>query len=198
MKESFLFMAHTVTRWRTTGAIAPSGRALARTIARAAGNISQGQVVVELGPGTGVTTREIVKHFPNNRIIAIEIIDVFAAQLEKTFPSVTVVRGDASQLEAHLKALGIAPENVGAILSGLPLLAFPPDLSSRILASIRGHPAARTSLRAVHVLAAGVASIRRRGLPGDLVQARLAQRPAGQRPHLRANRRRRNSFLNAP
>lgn len=138
MKESFLFMAHTVTRWRTTGAIAPSGRALARTIARAAGNITQGQVVVELGPGTGVTTREIVKHFPNNRIIAIEIIDVFAAQLEKTFPSVTVVRGDASQLEAHLKALGVAPENVGAILSGLPLLAFPPDLSARILASIRG------------------------------------------------------------
>ncbi len=138
MKESVLFMAHTFTRWRTTGAIAPSGRSLARTIARAAGNITQGQVVVELGPGTGVTTREILKHFPNNRIIAIEIIDVFAAQLEKTFPNVTVVRGDASQLEAHLSALGIAPENVGAILSGLPLLAFPPDLSTRILASIRG------------------------------------------------------------
>ena len=138
MKESFLFMAYTVMKWRTTGAIAPSGRFLARTIARAAGDIKDGQVIVELGPGTGVTTRELVKHFPNNRIVVVEIIDAFAAQLEKTFPSVTVVRGDASLLHTHLKTLGIAPSDVGAVISGLPLLAFPADLSSRILTAIRG------------------------------------------------------------
>jgi len=138
MKESILFMAYTFTRWRTTGAIAPSGRSLARAIARAAGPIKDGQVIVELGPGTGVTTREFVKHFPNNRIVAVEIIEAFAEQLQKTFPSVTVVRGDASDLEAHLKALNIAPEDVGAVLSGLPILAFPSDLSQRIFAAIRG------------------------------------------------------------
>lgn len=138
MKETLLFMAHTFTRWRTTGAIAPSGRSLARTIARSSGTIAPGQVIVELGPGTGVTTREIVKHFPNNRIVAVEIIDAFAAKLEQTFPTVTVVRGDASQLDTHLKALGISPDDVGAIMSGLPLLAFPAELSQRILAAIRG------------------------------------------------------------
>ncbi|WP_020468717.1 class I SAM-dependent methyltransferase [Zavarzinella formosa] len=138
MKESILFMAHTFTRWRTTGAIAPSGRSLARAIARAAGQIADGQVLVELGPGTGVTTRELVKRFPNNRIVAVEIIEAFAAQLEKTFPTVTVVRGDASYLDTHLKVLGIAPENVGAVLSGLPLLAFPVEVSRQILAAIRG------------------------------------------------------------
>ena len=138
MKEAFLFMAYTVTRWRTTGAIAPSGRSLARTIARAAGPITDGQVIIELGPGTGVTTRELVKHFPKNRIVVVEIIEAFAAQVEKTFPTVKVVRGDASHLDVHLKALGIAPSEVGAVLSGLPLLAFPPNVSHGILAAIRG------------------------------------------------------------
>jgi len=138
MKESILFMAHTFTRWKTTGAIAPSGKSLARTIARMAGEILPGQVIVELGPGTGVTTRELVKHFPNNRIVAVEIIEPFAAKLEKTFPTVTVVHGDASKLDEILVALNIPREQVGAVLSGLPLLAFPADLSRRILAAVRG------------------------------------------------------------
>ena len=138
MKETFLFLSYTFSRWRTTGAIGPSGRSLARTIARAAGTITDGQVIVELGPGTGVTTREIVNHFPKNRLVVVEIIDAFAAQLEKTFPNITVVRGDASKLDEHLKALGIAPEQVGAVLSGLPLLAFPAEVAKGILAAIRG------------------------------------------------------------
>ena len=41
-------------------------------------------------------------------------------------------------LDVHLKALGIAPSEVGAVLSGLPLLAFPPNVSHGILAAIRG------------------------------------------------------------
>ncbi|HVK14694.1 MAG TPA: methyltransferase domain-containing protein, partial [Gemmataceae bacterium] len=106
--------------------------------ARQAGVIAPGQVIVELGPGTGVTTRELVKHFPNNRIVAIEIIDEFAAQLEKTFPTVTVIRGDAAQLVDQLAKLGISPDDVGAVVSGLPLLAFPREVSHSILAAIRG------------------------------------------------------------
>ena len=137
MKETLLFMAHTVTHWRTTGAIAPSGRSLARTIANAASGIAPGRVIVELGPGTGVTTREIVNLFPNNRIVVVEIIDAFAAQLEKTFPTITVIRGDATLLDEHLKTLGISPTEVGAILSGLPLLAFPMEVTQGILKAIR-------------------------------------------------------------
>jgi phosphatidylethanolamine/phosphatidyl-N-methylethanolamine N-methyltransferase len=138
MKESLLFMAHTFTRWKTTGAIAPSGRSLSRHIARQAEPVAPGQVIVELGPGTGVSTRELVKHFPNNRIVTVEIIDAFAAQLEKTFPTVTVIRGDAALLPEHLAKLGISPDDVGAVVSGLPLLAFPLDVSHKILAAIRG------------------------------------------------------------
>jgi phosphatidylethanolamine/phosphatidyl-N-methylethanolamine N-methyltransferase len=137
MKESLLFMAHTFTRWRTTGAIAPSGRSLARTIARSAGDIKPGQVIVELGPGTGVTTRELIRHFPNNRIVAVEIIEPFAAALQKTFPNVTVITGDAAKLGEHLAALGIQPDDVGTVMSGLPLLAFPGEVSNAILGAIR-------------------------------------------------------------
>lgn len=138
MKESLLFMTHTFTRWRTTGAIAPSGKPLARAIASSAGKIGEDEVIIELGPGTGVTTREIVRQYPNHRIVAVEIIEAFAAQLEKTFPTVTVVRGDAAELDKHLQALGIQREKVAAILSGLPLLAFPKDVSERIFSAIKG------------------------------------------------------------
>ncbi len=138
MKETLLFMAYTFSRWRTTGAIGPSSKSLARKIARSTGKITDDQVIVELGPGTGVTTREIVKHFPKNRIVVVEIIEPFAVQLAKAFPNVSVVCGDATQLDEHLKALGIEPNEVGAVLSGLPLLAFPAEVSRGILSAIRG------------------------------------------------------------
>ncbi|HVK11114.1 MAG TPA: methyltransferase domain-containing protein [Gemmataceae bacterium] len=138
MKDALLFFGQTFRRWRTIGAIAPSGAVLARTIARAAGEVADGQVVLELGPGTGVITRELVRHFPQARIVAVEVIDAFATRLAEMFPGVTVVRGCASRLDAHLGGLGIAPENVAAVISGLPLLSLPGDLPQQILASVTG------------------------------------------------------------
>ena len=45
---------------RLTGAVAPSGRALARAMAAALGHVPRG-LVVELGPGTGPVTRALVE-----------------------------------------------------------------------------------------------------------------------------------------
>jgi phosphatidylethanolamine/phosphatidyl-N-methylethanolamine N-methyltransferase len=136
MKDTLLFFGQTARSWRTIGAIAPSGPVLARAIAQAIGEVEPGQVILELGPGTGVITKELVRHFPNNRIVAVEVMDAFAKRLTEAFPEVTVVCGCASQLDVHLGALGIARENVAAVVSGLPLLSLPGDLPQRILASI--------------------------------------------------------------
>jgi phosphatidylethanolamine/phosphatidyl-N-methylethanolamine N-methyltransferase len=102
----------------------------------AVGEVADGQVILELGPGTGVFTRELIRRFPNARIVAIEVNKVFAARLATTMPGVTVVTGCASRLDEHLASLGLSPANVGAVVSGLPLLSLPGDLPRRVLTSV--------------------------------------------------------------
>jgi phosphatidylethanolamine/phosphatidyl-N-methylethanolamine N-methyltransferase len=136
MGETLLFFRQMFQGWRPIGAIAPSGRVLARTIAEGLGEVADGQVILELGPGTGVITRELIRRFPRARIVAVEINEVFARHLAETFPSVTVVAGCATELGRHLADLGIDPKDVAGVASGLPLLALPGDLPRRILASI--------------------------------------------------------------
>ncbi|MFO0935282.1 MAG: methyltransferase domain-containing protein [Gemmataceae bacterium] len=136
MKETFLFAKQIVKRFRTTGAVAPSGKFLARAMAEAVGEVAIGHTILELGPGTGVFTRELAKTFPQSRIVAVEINDDFAKQIRKTMPSVKVIQACASQLDQHIRELNIEPEDVAAVVSGLPLLSLPKDLGRSILASI--------------------------------------------------------------
>ena len=138
MKETLLFAKQIVRRFRTTGAVAPSGKALAKAMAHAVGDMAKGQTILELGPGTGVFTRELSHRFPQNKIVAVEINDHFAKRIRETMPSVNVIQGCASELADHLKSLKIKPDNVAAVVSGLPLLSLPKDLGRRILASITG------------------------------------------------------------
>lgn len=138
MRETLLFLGQMRRRWRDTGAVAPSGRALARVMADAVGDVAAGQVLLELGPGTGVFTRELVRRFPTARIVAVEVNDVFAAHLAAAFPTVTVVPGCATKLDAHLAKLGVGPADVAGVVSGLPLLSLPGDLPRQVLASVAG------------------------------------------------------------
>lgn len=133
MKNTLRFFEQMARRWRTMGAIAPSGGPLARTMARKVGEIADGQVIIELGPGTGVITRALVERFPRNPILAVEINEPFIAPLRKEFPTVKVVQGCATQLEAHLAQHGWTSADVGAVVSAVPLLALPGDLPRQIL-----------------------------------------------------------------
>jgi phospholipid N-methyltransferase len=137
MKDTLHFIGQMARRWRTTGAIAPSGPALARVMVKEMGDVRPQDVILELGPGTGVFTRELAKQYPQNRIVAVEFNDVFASRLSAAMPKVEVVQGCASDLANHLQARGIAQDSVAAIVSGLPLLSLPGDLPNRVLAAIR-------------------------------------------------------------
>ena len=136
MKETLLFAKQIVRRFRTTGAVAPSGKYLARAMAEAVGQVAVGHTILELGPGTGVFTRELIKTFPESKIVAVEINDVFAKQITKTMPNVHVIQACASKLDEHIRSLNIEAEDVAAVVSGLPLLSLPKDLGRSILASI--------------------------------------------------------------
>ena len=94
--------------------------------------------VVDRKCRTGVFTRELVARFPKAKIVAVEVNEVFATHLAEKFPTVAVVPGCATQLDAHLAARGLSKADVAGVVSGLPLLSLPGDLPRRVLASIAG------------------------------------------------------------
>ena len=70
----------------TTGAILPSSRFLARAMASDLKGRRKPARILEVGPGTGAVTREIVRHLQEgDRFDAVEINASFVAHLRKRF-----------------------------------------------------------------------------------------------------------------
>lgn len=112
------------------GAIAPSGERLARAMAQMVPRRSD-LPVVELGGGTGAITAALLRRISAERLIVVERDSELARHLRRKFPAITVIQGDARHLGRHLKALGHG--RVGAVVSGLPLLAMPKRIQRQIL-----------------------------------------------------------------
>src|SRR6478609_2364844 len=84
------FLKSLVASPRLTGAVAPSGRALARAMATAAGSPSHG-LVIELGPGTGPVTRSLIDAgLPPARLVLVEYDVAFCRLLESRFRDIRV------------------------------------------------------------------------------------------------------------
>lgn len=115
------------------GAVAPSGRPLARYVAR---EVAPGHRVVELGPGTGIVTREILARgvLPSD-LVLVERCEGFAEHLEREHPAVTVLRGDATEPQERLLPL---KGTVDLVVSGLPLVLFSREQKERLLAECFG------------------------------------------------------------
>jgi len=115
---------------RRVGAVAPSGAALAELITREI-TASSGPVL-ELGPGTGVFTYQLLKRgIRQQDLTLIEYGSDFMRLLQIRFPGARVLWMDASRLAAE-RIFDGAP--VGAVISGLPLL----NMSTRKMISILG------------------------------------------------------------
>jgi phosphatidylethanolamine/phosphatidyl-N-methylethanolamine N-methyltransferase len=105
------------------GAVMPSGRFLARTMAQYVDNDAEGPVV-ELGPGTGAITNALIEHgVDQNRLVLVEYNPGFCALLRDRYPQATVVQGDAYALRDSLWNVLSAPAS--AVVSGLPLVTKP-------------------------------------------------------------------------
>ncbi len=102
------------------GAVSPSGRFLARMMARYVDPRKAGPVV-ELGPGTGAITEALVaRGIAPGRLFLVEFDPGFCTLLKRRFPGVHVIKGDAYQLSRTLRARIRRPP--AAIVSSLPLL----------------------------------------------------------------------------
>jgi phospholipid N-methyltransferase len=105
-----------------TGAIAPSSPFLARKICSVA-DIPQAKTILELGPGTGAITKELLKYVnaPHN-LFTVEINPEFITHLQKKYPQITHLNADIKSLGAICKKYAIPQADI--IVSGIPFTDF--------------------------------------------------------------------------
>jgi phosphatidylethanolamine/phosphatidyl-N-methylethanolamine N-methyltransferase len=105
------------------GAVMPSGRILARTMAQYV-DIDSDAPVIELGPGTGAITSALIAHgVDQRRLVLVEYNPGFCVLLRDRYPQATIVQGDAYALRDSLWNVLSAPAS--AVVSGLPLVTKP-------------------------------------------------------------------------
>ncbi len=106
-----------------TGAVTPSGKALARTMAGYIDPAIPGPII-ELGPGTGPVTEALVAQGVDPaRLVLVEFNPHFCRLLRQRYPTATVLQGDAYSLRRLLA--GLLQQPAAAVVSGLPLFTKP-------------------------------------------------------------------------
>ncbi len=105
------------------GAVSPSGRSLARMMARYVDPLAEGPII-ELGPGTGAITEALLERgVAPERLYLVEFDAGFCKLLGRRFPGVHIIKGDAYDLSETLgDRLG---QPAVAVVSSLPLLMKP-------------------------------------------------------------------------
>jgi phospholipid N-methyltransferase len=117
------------------GSVIPSSRFLERRVVTLAG-VRTSRLVVELGPGTGGTTRAVLRELPRHaKLLCIEIDPHFIALLRRnTDPRLVIHQGSAADLCGILASHGLA--GVDAVISGIPFSTMDRELGRRIVEQI--------------------------------------------------------------
>lgn len=122
--------------FHTTGAVLPSGRFLARALARYVGQQSAGQRILEVGPGTGAVTSQIVRRLgPEDQLDLVELNAEFVRRLDERFASEEPFRTAAPRARVLHCPVEELPHGTqyDLIISGLPLNNFAVADVERIL-----------------------------------------------------------------
>jgi phosphatidylethanolamine/phosphatidyl-N-methylethanolamine N-methyltransferase len=131
LDDEVRFIRSWIERPLSIGAVTPSGKILARTMARYVDPNSNGPVV-ELGPGTGPVTEALVEAgVEPSRLVLVEFNPTFCHILRSRYPDATLVQGDAYSMRRLLETLLIQP--AAAVVSGLPLVTKPIKMRLRLI-----------------------------------------------------------------
>jgi phospholipid N-methyltransferase len=96
MPNSLVFLAEAVRDFRTTGAVAPSGRQLAVALAGPLREATRAGSVLEVGAGTGAVTRELIPLLgPGSRLDVVEANARLAERLRRRVADETGEAGEA-------------------------------------------------------------------------------------------------------
>ncbi|MBV9418187.1 MAG: methyltransferase domain-containing protein [Alphaproteobacteria bacterium] len=130
LHENLRFVRGLIANPRNVASVFPSSRSLARKIAEQV-DPSGGDLVLELGPGTGAITAALLERGVRpEQLLLIERDPDFVESLHGRFPTVSVREGDALDIDA---ALGAMQRTVAAVVSGLPLLNFPDEVRRKLV-----------------------------------------------------------------
>lgn len=124
--------------FRTVGAVAPSGRFLARAIASPMRDRNGPMRVLEVGPGTGALTWEIVRYIqPHDRLDVVELNGQFVESLASRFQREWRFRRVVDQTRILHCAIQehVADQPYDYVISGLPLNSFPSRLVHEVFES---------------------------------------------------------------
>lgn len=125
-KEALLFARRFVTEPRQIGSVVPSSRFLVNRLLSLV-DWSRMNHVVELGAGTGVFTREIVKRMAGRgSFVVFEIDPTLRQRLDEELHIHCCSNAE------ELPCL-VPPDSVDLIVSSLPWTVLPKDVTSRIL-----------------------------------------------------------------
>lgn len=106
-----------------TGAVSPSGKALAKMMAAPVDPSVPGQIL-EIGPGTGpVTEALLARGVEESRLVLLEFNPSFVTLLKQRFPQATIIQGDAYDVKNVTHGMFDAP--LAGVVSSLPLLTKP-------------------------------------------------------------------------
>jgi len=129
------FLAHPFE----VASVAPSSVFLEARIVQAA-NLAQARCVVELGPGTGGTTRALLRALaPQARLLAIELNSGFCDRLRRVIddPRLALHAGSAESLADALRRRHLPAADV--VVTGIPFSTLPVDVAQRIAAAIHAN-----------------------------------------------------------
>ncbi len=122
---------------RQVGSVAPSSRFLTRAMLDRVDWVNA-RNVAELGAGTGVFTREIVKRaHPEAKILVFEVDPALQDLIRAEHPDHPGLRlyGDAQELTAIMKDEGV--ESLDFVISSLPFTVLPQEVSENILNAVQ-------------------------------------------------------------
>jgi len=129
------FLQGFLQRPREVGSIIPSSRFLERRIIRCA-EVRNAKVIVELGPGTGGTTRALLRAMdPAARLLAIEVNERFVDLLRAMRdPRLSVHHGSAADITEALEHHRLGRPDL--VLSGIPFSTMSREIGMQILRSV--------------------------------------------------------------
>lgn len=134
--DGLAFLRGFLARPLEVASVAPSSPALEARVVRAA-DLAQARCVVELGPGTGGTTRALLRALaPQARLLAVDLNAAFCRRLRQRIadPRLLVQEGSAEALAEYLSRWSLPDPDV--VVTGIPFSTIPEPPARRIAAAI--------------------------------------------------------------
>lgn len=122
---------------RGVGSVWPSSRFLAQRVVDA-GAAGSARTVVELGPGTGAVTRQLLANLPaEGRLVALEISAEFIELLEREIsdPRLSLYHGPSTEIASALSEFGL--DSADLVVSGIPFSTLEKPIARRTLEAVR-------------------------------------------------------------